>query len=396
LVWQLVANYYWSKGEETVDLKFTEEQEMIRKMVRDFAQKEVAPIAAEIDDKGIAPVENIKKMGQLGLLGLTVPEKYDGGGADPVSYVIAIEELAKACASTAIVMAVQNSLVCAGIEKFGTEEQKSKFLPPLARGEKIGAFALTEPGAGCDAAAQLTTAMRDGDFYVINGTKHFITNGAFADIIILFGMTDKTQKHRGISAFIVEKGAKGFTVGKEEHKMGIRGTNTCELVFDDVEVPVANRLGQEGQGFKIAMTVLDAGRVGVAAQAVGIAQAAYEAALKYSAERIQFGQPICQFQAIQWMLADMATRIEAARLLTYSAALKKQSGQPYSKEASMAKLYASETAVWVADRAVQIHGGYGYMKEYSVERNYRDAKITEIYEGTSEVQRMVIARAILG
>jgi butyryl-CoA dehydrogenase len=379
-----------------MDLKFTEEQEMIRKMVRDFAQKEVAPIAAEIDDKGIAPMENIKKMGQLGLLGLTVPEKYDGGGADPVSYVIAIEELAKACASTAIVMAVQNSLVCAGIEKFGSEEQKSKFLPPLARGEKIGAFALTEPGAGCDAAAQLTTAVRDGDFYVINGTKHFITNGGFADVVILFGMTDKAQKHRGISTFIVEKGTKGFTVGKEEHKMGIRGSNTCELVFEDVRVPTANRLGEEGQGFKIAMTVLDAGRIGVAAQAVGIAQAAYEAALKYSKERIQFGQPICQFQAIQWMLADMATRIEAARLLTYSAALKKQSGQPYSKEASMAKLYASETAVWVADRAVQIHGGYGYMKEYSVERNYRDAKITEIYEGTSEVQRMVIARAILG
>ena len=379
-----------------MDLKFTEEQEMIRKMVRDFAQKEVAPIAAEIDDKGIAPMENIRKMGQLGLLGLTVSEKYDGGGADPVSYVIAIEELAKACASTAIVMAVQNSLVCAGLEKFGSEEQKSKFLPPLARGEKIGAFALTEPSAGCDAAAQLTTAVRDGDFYVINGTKHFITNGSFADIVILFGMTDKAQKHRGISAFIVEKGTKGFSVGKEEHKMGIRGSNTCELVFEDVRVPVANRLGEEGQGFKIAMTVLDAGRIGVAAQAVGIAQAAYEAALKYSKERIQFGQPICQFQAIQWMLADMATRIEAARLLTYSAALKKQSGQPYSKEASMAKLYASETAVWVADRAVQIHGGYGYMKEYSVERNYRDAKITEIYEGTSEVQRMVIARAVLG
>jgi butyryl-CoA dehydrogenase len=379
-----------------MDLKFTEEQEMIRKMVRDFAQKEVAPIAAEIDDKGIAPMANIRKMGQLGLLGLTVSEKYDGGGADPVSYVIAIEELAKACASTAIVMAVQNSLVCAGIEKFGSEEQKSKFLPPLARGEKIGAFALTEPSAGCDAAAQLTTAVRDGDFYVLNGTKHFITNGSFADIVILFGMTDKAQKHRGISAFIVEKGTKGFSVGKEEHKMGIRGSNTCELVFEDVRVPVANRLGEEGQGFKIAMTVLDAGRIGVAAQAVGIAEAAYEAALKYSKERIQFGQPICQFQAIQWMLADMATRIEAARLLTYSAALKKQSGQPYSKEASMAKLFASETAVWVADRAVQIHGGYGYMKEYSVERNYRDAKITEIYEGTSEVQRMVIARAVLG
>ncbi|MBC7232285.1 MAG: acyl-CoA dehydrogenase [Chloroflexi bacterium] len=379
-----------------MDLKFTEEQEMIRKMVRDFAQKEVAPIAAEIDEKGIVPFENIKKMGQLGLLGLTVSEKYDGGGADAISYVIAIEELAKACASTAIVMAVQNSLVCAGIEKFGTEEQKEKFLRPLARGEKIGAFALTEPGAGSDVAAMLSTAVRSGDTYVINGRKHFITNGGFADIVILFAMTDKAQRHRGITAFIVEKGPPGFSVGKEEHKMGIRGSNTCELIFENVSVPAANRLGDEGQGFKIAMTMLDGGRIGVAAQAVGIAQAAYEAALKYSKERVQFGQPICQFQAIQWMLADMATRIEAARLLTYNAALKKQSGEPFSKEASMAKLFASETAVWVADRAVQIHGGYGYMKEYSVERNYRDAKITEIYEGTSEVQRMVIARSILG
>ena len=378
-----------------MDLKFTEEQEMIRKMVRDFAQKEVAPIAAEIDDKGIVPFENIKKMGQLGLLGLTVPEKYDGGGADTISYVIAIEELAKACASTAIVMAVQNSLVCAGLEKFGTEEQKDKYLRPLARGEKIGAFALTEPGAGCDSAAQLTTAVRSGDGYVINGTKHFITNGSFADIVILFAMTDKAAKHRGITGFVVEKGTPGFTVGKEEHKMGIRGSNTCELVFTEVKVPASARLGEEGQGFKIAMTVLDAGRIGVAAQAVGIAQGAFEAAVKYSKERVQFGQPIGQFQAIQWMLADMATRIEAARLLTYNAALAKMSGQPYSKEASMAKLFASETAVWVADRAVQIHGGYGYMKEYSVERNYRDAKITEIYEGTSEVQRMVIARAVL-
>jgi len=378
-----------------MDLTLSEEQEMMRKMVRDFAQKEVAPIAAEIDEKGEVPFANIKKMAQLGLLGLTVSEEYDGGGADAVSYVIAIEELSKACASTAIVVAVQNSLVCAGIEKFGTEKQKEKFLRPLARGEKVGAFALTEPGAGCDAAALLTTAIRDGDAYVINGRKHFITNGGFADITILLAMTDKAQGYRGISAFIIEKGTKGFSVGKEEHKMGIRGSNTCELLFDDVRVPEANRLGEEGQGFKIAMTVLDAGRVGVAAQAVGIAQAAYESAVEYSKQRIQFGQPISQFQAIQWMLADMATRIEAARLLTYSAALKKEAGERFSKEASMAKLFASETAVWVADRAVQIHGGYGYMKEYSVERNYRDAKITEIYEGTSEVQRMVIARDII-
>jgi butyryl-CoA dehydrogenase len=379
-----------------MDLKLNEEQEMIRKMVRDFAQKEVAPIAAEIDEKGIVPFENIKKMAQLGLLGLTTAEEYDGGGADSVSYVIAIEELSKACASTAIVMAVQNSLVSAGIEKFGTAVQKEQFLKPLARGQKIGAFALTEPGAGCDASALLTTAVRDGDYYVINGRKHFITNGGFADLVVLFAMTDKAKRHRGISAFIVEKGIEGFSVAKEEQKMGIRGTNTSELLFDDVRVPAANLLGSEGDGFKIAMTVLDAGRVGVAAQAVGIAQAAYEAALEYSKQRVQFGQPICRFQAIQWMLADMATRIEAARLLTYKAALAKDSGGRYSQEASMAKLFASETATWVADRAVQIHGGYGYMKEYSVERHYRDAKITELYEGTSEVQRMVIARSVLG
>jgi len=378
-----------------MDLKFSEEQEMMRKMVRDFAQKEVAPIAAEIDEQGRVPFENIKKMAQLGLLGLTVSEQYGGCAADTVSYVIAIEELAKACASTAIILAVQNSLVCAGIEKFGSEEQKVKYLPGLASGEKIGAFALTEPGAGCDAAAQATTAVRAGDHYVINGSKHFITNGGFADVIIVFAMTDKAQKSRGISAFIVEKGFPGFAVGKEEHKMGIRGSNTCELVFTDMRVPAVNLMAGEGQGFKIALTMLDGGRIGVAAQAVGIAQAALDASAKYSKERCQFGHPIGEFQAIQWMLADMATRIEAARLLTYSAALKKQAGERYSKEASMAKLFASETAVWVVDRAMQIHGGYGYMKEYPIERYYRDAKITEIYEGTSEVQRMVIARSVL-
>ena len=378
-----------------MDLKFTEEQEMMRKMVRDFAQKEVAPIAAEIDEKGVVPFENIKKMAKLGLLGLTVSEQYDGCGADAISYVIAIEELAKACASTAIILAVQNSLVCAGIEKFGNEDQKQKYLRPLARGEKMGAFALTEPGAGCDAAAQATTAVRDGGHYVINGTKHFITNGGFADVLIVLAMTDKAQKSRGISAFIVEKGFPGFSVGKEEHKMGIRASNTCELVFTDMRVPAANLMGAEGQGFRIALAVLDGGRIGVAAQAVGIAQAALDAAVKYSKERMQFGKPICEFQAIQWMLADMGTRIEAARLLTYNAALKKQAGERFSKEASMAKLFASETAVWVVDRSMQIHGGYGYMTEYPIERYYRDAKITEIYEGTSEVQRMVISRALL-
>jgi len=382
-----------------MDLRLTEEHEMIRKMAREFAEKEVAPIAAEMDEKGEVPFENIKKMGELGFLGLTVSEEYGGAGMDTVSYCLAVEEISKACAATAIVMAVQNSLVCYGIEKFGTEEQKQRFLVPLAKGEFIGAFALTEPGAGCDAAAQKTTMVLDGDEYIVNGTKHFITNGGFADIILLFGMTDKSKGHRGISALLVEKGTPGFSVGKEEDKMGIRATNTCELIFEDCRVPVANRLGEEGQGFKIAMTVLDAGRIGVGAQALGIAEAAYEAALEYAKVREQFGQPIANFQAIQWMLADMATRIEAARLLVYNAALAKdraeETGARYSKEAAMAKLYASETASWVTDLAIQIHGGYGYMKEYPVERYYRDARITRIYEGTSEVQRIVIANQIL-
>jgi len=382
-----------------MDLKLTEEQEMVRKMARDFAQKEVAPIAAEMDEKGEVPFENIKKMGQLGLLGLTAPEEYGGGGADTVSYVVALEEIAKACASTAVVMAVQNSLVNYALARFGTEEQKRKYLTPLARGEKIGAYALTEPEAGSDAAAIRTRAVRDGDEYVINGTKHFITNGGFADIVILYATVDPSKGYRGITAFIVEKGTPGFSTGKEENKMGIRATNTCELIFQDCRVPAANRLGDEGQGFKIALSALDAGRIGIGAQAVGIAQAAYEAALEYAKTRVQFGQPIAQLQAIQWMLADMATRIEAARLLVYKAALAKdeaqKTGARFSKEAAMAKLFASETAGFVTDCALQIHGGYGYMKDYPLERYYRDARITRIYEGTNEIQRLVIARSIL-
>ena len=378
-----------------MDLKFTEEHEMMRKMVRDFAEKDVAPLAAELDEKGEVPFENIKTMGRLGLLGLTAPEEYGGCGADTISYVIAIEELSKACASTAIVMAVQNSLVNYGLTKFGTEEQKQKYLTKLVTGEWIGAFALTEPGAGSDAAAQRTTAVRDGDFYVLNGTKHFITNGGFADVVIVFAMTDKSRGSRGISAFIVEKTFPGFSVGKEENKMGIRGTNTSELIFEDCRVPAENLLGKEGQGFKIAMIALDAGRIGVGAQAVGIAQAAFEAAVEYAKTREQFGGPISRLQAIQWMIADMATRIEAARLLVYNAALKKDSGERFTKEAAMAKLYASETAAFVVDRALQIHGGYGYMKEYPVERYYRDARITRLYEGTSEIQRLVIAHQVL-
>ncbi|MDY7041776.1 MAG: acyl-CoA dehydrogenase [Chloroflexota bacterium] len=378
-----------------MDLKFTEEHEMMRKMVRDFAEKDVAPLAAELDEKGEVPFDNIKTMGRLGLLGLTAPEEYGGCGADTISYVIAIEELSRACASTAIVMAVQNSLVNYGLAKFGTEEQKQKYLTKLAPGEWIGAFALTEPGAGSDAAAQRTTAVRDGDFYVLNGSKHFITNGGIADMVVVFAMTDKSRGTRGISAFIVEKTFPGFSVGKEEHKMGIRGTNTNEIIFEDCRVPAENLLGQEGQGFKIAMIALDAGRIGVGAQAVGIAQAAFEAAVEYAKTREQFGGLISRLQAIQWMIADMATRIEAARLLVYNAALKKDSGERFTKEAAMAKLYASETADFVVDLALQIHGGYGYMKEYPVERYYRDSRITRLYEGTSEIQRLVIANQVL-
>jgi butyryl-CoA dehydrogenase len=382
-----------------MDLHLNEEHELMRKVAREFAQKEVAPIAAEIDQEGRFPQENVRKMGELGLLGLTVSEEYGGAGADTVAYAIAIEEIAKVCASTAVIMSVQNSLVCQGLELFGDEAQKRTYLPRLASGQALGAFALTEPEAGCDAAAQRTIARCSGDSYILNGSKHFITNGAYADIVLVFAMTDPSAGSRGISAFIVEKGTPGFSAGREEEKMGIRGSSTCELILQDCRIPVANRLGGEGQGLKIALTILDGGRIGIAAQAVGIAQGAFEAALAYAQTRRQFGQPIASFQAIQWMLADMSTRIEAARLLTYQAALAKDAakahGGRYSVEAARAKLFASETAVWVADRAVQIHGGYGYMKEYPVERFYRDAKITEIYEGTSEVQRMVIAGALL-
>jgi butyryl-CoA dehydrogenase len=318
-----------------MDLKFTEEQEMIRKMIRDFAEKDVAPLAAELDEKGEVPFENIKTMSRMGLMGLTAPEEYGGGGADTLSYVIVIEELSKACSSTAIVMAVQNSLVNYGLVKFGTEEQKQKYLPKLVTGEWISAFALTEPGAGSDAAAQLTTAVRDGDFYVLNGTKHFITNGGIADMVIVFAMTSKRRGARGISAFIVEKTFPGFSVGKAENKMGIRGSNTSELIFEDCRVPAENLLGKEGRGFRIAMIALDAGRIGVGAQAVGIAQAAFEAAVEYAKTREQFGAPISSFQAIQWMIADMATRIEAARLLVYQAALKKDAGERFTKEAAI-------------------------------------------------------------
>ncbi len=382
-----------------MDLELNEEQEMIRKMARDFAQNELAPVAAELDEKSEPPLANLKKMAELGFMGLAIPEEYGGIEADAISYAIAVEEISKACASTGVIMAVHNSLGSYGLVTFGTEEQKRKFLPPLASGQWIATFGLTEPETGSDAASIKTRAVLDGDEYVLNGTKQFITSAPFAHLFVIFAVTDPTKGHRGISAFLVEKGTPGFSVGREENKMGIRAASTCGLTFEDCRIPVANRLGKEGEGFKIAMASLDAGRVGIAAQAVGIAQGAYEAALAYAKERHQFGRPIAEFQGIQWMLADMATRIEAARLLTYQAALAKdrakKTGERYSKEAAMAKLFASETAVWVTQKAVQIHGGYGYIKEYAVERYYRDAKITEIYEGTSEIQRIVIAHQIL-
>ena len=378
-----------------MDLNLTEEQKLIQEKAREFASKELEPIASKLDELGKPPIEQFRKLGELGFLGLMVPEEYGGSKADTVSYVLVIEELSRVCASTGIMVAIQNSLVCQPIAIFGTEEQKRRYLPSLASGKAIGAFALTEPEAGSDAASIRTRAVRDGDYYVISGLKHFITNGSIADVVIVFATVDPSLRHKGITAFIVEKGTPGFRPGREENKMGIRATNTSELIFEECRVPASNRLGQEGEGFKIALMMLDSGRIGVAAQAVGIARRAYEEALKYAKSRQQFGQPIAQFQAIQWMLVDMATRIEAARLLTIKAALKKDSGERYTKEAAMAKLFASEMAVWVTDRAIQIHGGYGYMKEYVVERLYRDAKITEIYEGTNEIQRLVIANQIL-
>ncbi len=378
-----------------MDLNLTEEQKMILKMVRSFAEKEVAPSAEKLDEGEIFPTENVKRMAELGLLGMMIPQEYGGAGLDVLSYVIAIEEIARYCASTAVVMSVNNSLVCDPIYKFGTDSQKKKFLVPLARGEKLGCFCLSEPGTGSDAAAQKTVATKKGNEWILNGTKNFITNGPQADIAIIFAMSDKSKGHRGISAFIVEKDTQGYSIGKIEKKMGIRGSSTSQIILEDCRIPAENMLGGEGDGFKIAMATLDGGRVGIAAQALGIARGAYEDALQYAKQREAFGQPIANFQGIQWMLADMAVRIDAARLLIWRAAMLKQQGERYTKEAAMAKLFASETAMWTVTKAVQIHGGYGYIKDYRVERFFRDAKITEIYEGTSEIQRNVIAREII-
>ncbi len=384
-----------------MDLQLTAEHKMIQDMARDFAQKEIAPIAAEIDETASFPTKTVRKMGELGFMGIEIPEEYGGTGMDPLSYVLAMIEISKACASHGVIMSVNNSLVCHGLYKFGTEQQKQAFLVPLASGEKLGAYSLTEPQAGSDPANMRCTAEYDpaADEYVINGTKAWVTSGPNADYIVLFAMTDRSKGTRGISAFVVDTKLPGFKPGKVEPKLGIRASHTSELVFENYRLPAWHRLGEEGSGFKIALAILDAGRIGIAAQAVGIAEAAYEAALAYSKEREQFGQPISEFQAIQWMLADMKTRLEAARLLAYQAALAKEEAEKgkgrYSLQASMAKLYASETAMWVTTKAIQVFGGNGYSKEYPVERYFRDAKITEIYEGTSEIQRMVIARSVL-
>ena len=373
----------------------TREQELVRQMVREFAVNEVKPIAAEIDETERFPMENVKKMAELKMMGIPFPKELGGAGGDVLSYIIAVEELSKACATTGVIVSCHTSLCASLIYENGTTEQKEKYLVPLAKGEKIGAFGLTEPGAGTDAAGQQTTAILDGDNYILNGSKIFITNGGVADTFVVFAMTDKSKGTRGISAFIVEKGFKGFSIGKREEKLGIRASSTTELIFENCVVPKENLIGKEGKGFGIAMKTLDGGRIGIAAQALGIAEGAYEEAVKYMKERKQFGKPLSAFQGLQWMIAEMETKIEAAKLLVYKAAWLKQNKLPYSVNAAKAKLFAAEVAMDVTTKAVQIHGGYGYTKEYPVERMMRDAKITEIYEGTSEVQKMVIAGAAL-
>jgi butyryl-CoA dehydrogenase len=373
----------------------TDEQVMIQTMAREFSRKVVAPTAAERDETKEFPAENLKKMGELGLMGMMVPFEYEGSGADTVSYVLALSEIAYSCASTAVVMSVHNSIVCESIYRLGTGMQKEKFLKPLSRGDVIGAFAMTEPHAGSDPVRQSTTAVRKGDGYIINGTKRFITSGRNAGLVIVTAITDEKQRHHGISAFIVEKDTPGFIVGNEENKMGLRASDTTDLIFNDCTVPAENRLGNEGDGFKIAMKALDGGRIGIAAQSVGVAQAAFDAAVKYAKKREQFGRPISKFQGLRWMIADMATEIEAARQLMLSAAAMKDRGEKIIVQASIAKLFASEMVNRVTAKALQIHGGYGFIKDYPVERFYRDARVFTIYEGTSEIQRVVISNHIL-
>ncbi len=375
--------------------ELSEEQLMIKQAARDFAQTELKPGVVERDEHQKFPTEQVKKLGELGFLGMMVDPKYNGGGMDALSYVLVMEELSKIDASASVVVSVNNSLVCYGLEEYGSEAQKEKYLKPLAAGEKIGAFCLSEPEAGSDATSQHTTAEDKGDYYLLNGTKNWITNGSTASTYLVIAQTHAELKHKGINAFIVEKGTPGFTIGPKENKLGIRGSDTHSLMFNDVKVPKENRIGEDGFGFKFAMKTLEGGRIGIAAQALGIAAGAYEIALAYAQERKTFGKAIVEHQAIAFKLADMATQIEAARMLVYKAAWLKDQGESYTLAGSMAKLYASKVAMDVTIEAVQIHGGYGFVKEYHVERLMRDAKITQIYEGTSEIQKMVISRSIL-
>jgi len=375
--------------------KLTGEQRMIQTMAREFSRKVVATTAAERDRTKEFPAVNLKQMGELGLMGMMIPFEYEGSGADTVSYVLALSEIAYSCASTAVVMSVHNSIVCESIYRWGDTAQKEKYLKSLATGSQIGAFALTEPEAGSDPVKQVTSAVRDGDEYVLNGVKRFITTGQNAGLVIVTAVTDEAQRHRGISAFIVNKGTPGFKVGHTEDKLGLRASDTTDLLFEDCRIPASDRLGSEGDGFKIAMTALDCGRIGIAAQSIGVATAAFDAAVKYAKQRTQFGQKISKFQALRFMLADMATEIEAARQLMFSAAATKDRGENFTIQASMAKLYASEMVNRVTAKALQMHGGYGFIKDYPVERYYRDARVFTIYEGTSEIQRVVISNNIL-
>ena len=378
-----------------MSFQLTEDQLMIQTMVRDFSRNVVAPTAMERDLTREFPADNLKQMAELGLMGMMIPPEYNGAGADTVAYVLALSEIAYSCASTAVVMSVQNSIVCESIYKYGSKDQKERFLKPLAAGEIIGAFALTEPNAGSDPVNQKTKAMRDGDYYILDGTKRFITSGKNAGIVIVTAVTDESKRHKGISTFLVKKETPGFIVGNTENKMGLRASDTTDLIFENCRVPAENMLGKEGEGFMISMTGLDGGRIGIAAQSVGVAQAALDAAVQYSKEREQFGRPISKFQGLRWMIADMATEIEAARQLMFSAASMKDRGKSYTAQASMAKLFASEMVNRITAKALQIHGGYGYIKEYPVERFFRDARVFTIYEGTSEIQRIVISNHIL-
>ena len=378
-----------------MNFQLTREQELVRQMVKEFAENEVKPIAAEIDETEEFPMENVKKMAKLGMMGIPFSTEYGGAGGDTLSYILAVEELSKVCGTHGVILSAHTSLCASLIDQFGTPAQKEKYLAPLAKGEKIGAFGLTEPGAGTDASGQQTTAILDGDNYILNGSKIFITNGGVADVFIIFAMTDKSKGTKGISAFIVEKDFKGFSIGKVENKMGIRASSTTELIMEDCIVPKENLIGKEGKGFGIAMKTLDGGRIGIASQALGLAEGALDEAKAYMKERKQFGRSLTAFQGLQWMVADMDVKIEATRYLVYKAAWLKDQGLPYSLDAARAKLFAADVAMEVTTKAVQLFGGYGYTKEYPVERLMRDAKITEIYEGTSQVQKMVIAASVL-